>query len=104
MSRNCLGCGRYLPSLESQRRGYGEKCLRRRREQLLSQFKPVQRDKAQKLRKARALSRVKSGVYRVRSGSSVYLTAREACTCPSGKYRPLSGSCYHQAAVRIQEA
>lgn len=103
MNRNCRGCGRYLPSLASQKRGYGEKCLRRRRRNLERGFKKTQIDKARKLRAGRAMSKVKPGVYRVRSGDSVYLTAANACTCPSGKYRPVAGSCYHQLAVLEKE-
>lgn len=99
-SRTCLMCSRYLPSLKSQARGYGEKCLRRRRESLAKSFKPFQVSKAKKLRATRSLSRVKPGVYRV---SGKYLTARNACTCPSGKYRPVDGSCYHQLSVRMQD-
>ena len=100
MNRNCKSCGRYLSSLRSQARGYGEKCLRRRRESLATGFKPFQVSKAKKLRATRSLSRVKPGVYRV---SGKYLTARNACTCPSGKYRLKAATCYHSLAVQLED-
>lgn len=103
MSRDCKGCGRYLPSLKSQARGYGETCLKRRRDALATAFKEAQRDKATKLRKARALTRVRPGIYRVRSGGNVYLTAANTCTCPSGKYRLTAATCYHSLAVQQEE-
>lgn len=104
MNRNCKGCGRYLPSLRSQARGYGPKCLARKRRALAADFKPVQLEKAAKLRASRALTRVKPGVYRVRSGDNTYLTAKNACNCASGRYRPRAGSCFHQLAVSQEDA
>lgn len=104
MSRNCSECGRYLASLKSQAKGIGPKCLVRKRRRLALSFKPVQRDKARMLRKARSLSKVKPGVYRVRSGDSVYLTASNTCTCPSGKYRLTAATCYHSLAVQQEDA
>lgn len=104
MNRNCNRCGRYLPSLKSQARGYGKTCLRHKRQALAAGFKPIQADKAAKLRRTRSLSRVKPGVYRVRSGSNVYLSAANTCTCPSGKYRLTAATCYHSLAVQLEEA
>lgn len=99
MNRNCRECGRYLPSLRSQRKGIGPKCIKKVRERLASGFKKDQAQRAFQLRKDRQVKRVRPGIYRVKG----YLTARNACSCPGGVYRPHDGSCYHQLAVRLEE-
>lgn len=104
MNRHCRVCHRYLPSLESQRRGIGPRCLKKVRDTLAEEFKPDQVERANALLRTRSLKRVRAGVYTVRSKGERYLTAAGACTCPSGKYRPRYGSCYHQLAVREIEA
>lgn len=105
MSRNCRVCGRYLPSLRSQRKGIGPRCLARVRAELASEFHPYQSRKATDLLRKHSLRRLRRGVYTVRSKGERYLTSKNACTCPSGRYRPFYGSCYHQLAVReVEEA
>lgn len=99
MNRNCRECGRYLPSLASQRRGIGPKCARRERQKFESWYKPQQVAEARDIRRHRQIKQVRPGVYKVKS----YLTARNTCTCPSGRYRPVFGSCKHTLAVQLEE-
>lgn len=99
MSKTCLGCGRWLYSLKSQRIGYGRRCLAKRRREIAAGYKPFQVDKARRLRSARALKRVRPGVYRV---AGKYLTTKEQCNCPSGLYRGRAKTCYHSLAVSLE--
>lgn len=104
MTRNCSECGRYLPSLRSQRLGIGPKCRKRLARIDGNSFKLVQRQSAHEYVRRNAMTKVKPGVYRVRSGANTYMTSWSACNCASGRYRPLSGSCKHQYSVRLKES
>lgn len=108
MTRNCGECGRYLPSLESQRRGVGPKCRRKRRQMLAKSFKAQQVDRARAALRSGSVSRLRSlkggnGVYRVRSGENTYLATRDTCTCKSNRYRLTAGNCWHTLSVGMRE-
>lgn len=100
MNRHCSECGRYLPSLKSQRKGVGPRCAKKRRERFESWFKPTQVAEARDIRRHRKIKKIRPGIYQVKG----YLTARNTCTCPSGRYRPVFGSCKHTLAVLLEEA
>lgn len=112
-SRTCRICGRYLPSLRSQRLGFGPKCLKRYRDSVRAQaevklsrvpwdYSQQQYDKALRALREHRYVATRPRVYRIYSESGeVYLTHRETCTCPSGRYRPTSGTCWHTLLVRM---
>jgi hypothetical protein len=101
----CLSCGRVLRSAESIRLGRGPKCRAKiraaRRAADLAAYKASQIEAAAELIEDGAIVPVRARrVFRTVStdGSELYLTARQACTCPAG----LRGrDCYHRAAVLI---
>lgn len=106
MSRTCLVCGRYLPSLRSQAIGMGRTC--RRRERLAKSFKEPQRVRAREALRAgdvRRLRRLKGGnsAWLVKSGDHVYRATRETCTCKSNVYRLTARNCWHTLAVAEKE-
>jgi len=99
MNRTCRECGRYLPSLASQRRGIGPKCAKKRRDRIAAGFSKQQVTEARDMLRHKQVKQIRRNVYQVKS----YLTARTACNCLGGLYRPVEGSCKHQLAVRLLE-
>lgn len=98
--RKCRRCKRFLPSLKSQRKGIGPTCARKEREKYESWFKPQQVKEARDIRRHRQIKKIRPGIYQVKGQ---YLTARNTCTCPSGRYRPVFGSCKHSLVVMLEE-
>lgn len=104
----CLRCGRPLRSAKSQADGYGPTCKAKvtaaAKTTDLSDYKAFQIDKARELieqggilptRRPTLWTAVSS------DGTTTYLVAAQACTCPAGlKQR----ACYHRAAVAILAA
>jgi len=101
---NCLRCGRTLTSTASKAAGYGPTCRAKVRKAQavadLTDYKPAQIDSARELIEDGAIIPIRPRVYRTVStdGTEMYLTARQACTCPAGIK---SRRCYHRAAVVI---
>ena len=104
---HCLrpGCGRRLYSTASRTRGYGSGCWRRIRATrvlaALAEFTARQIEAGRELIEDAAIipTAVAAVVRTVSSdGLRVYLTTRNACTCPA------SGPCFHRAGVLMVTA
>lgn len=99
MNRNCRRCGRYLAKLSSQRKGIGRTCARKERQKYEARFNEKQVAEARDIRRKRQIKKIRTGVYQVKS----YLTARNICTCASGRYRGTYATCKHSLSVMLEE-
>ena len=103
----CTRCGRTLTSSRSTANGYGRTCKAKiaaaAKAVQLVDFKPAQVESARELIEDAAIVQIRRNVWRSVStdGSEMYLTARQACTCPAGLKEK---RCYHRAAVAILAA
>lgn len=103
----CTRCGRKLTSVRSIASGYGRGCKAKiaaaAKVVELVDFKPAQVESARELIEDAAIVQIRRNVWRSVStnGSEMYLTARQACTCPAGLKEK---RCYHRAAVAILAA
>ena len=102
---NCLRCGRKLTAKRSIADRYGRTCRARVKAAAqriaLADYKPFQIDKAREaIEQGAVIPTTRPNVFRLASsdGTTSYLTAPQACTCPAGlKAR----RCYHRAAATI---